>query len=276
MAQLIIEAGRSEGQYWRDLWRYRELFYVLAWRDIKVRYKQTAIGILWALLQPLINSILLTVIFHGVARMSSVGDAPYFLVVFAGQMPWQFFSNSLSGASQSVIGSAGLISKVYFPRLIVPAGAVVTAMADLFISFYLMIGIMAFFHFWPSWHILFLPFFVLLAFAAALGPGLLLTALTVKYRDFKYITPFILQVGQLVSPVGYLSSGFRDKYPEWATLYSLNPMVGVIDGFRWSILGSQAPLDLRSFSFSIAIAFALMFLGIWYFRHTERSFADQV
>jgi lipopolysaccharide transport system permease protein len=273
MAQLIIEAGRSEGQYWRDLWRYRELFYVLAWRDITVRYKQTAIGILWALLQPLINSILLTVIFQRVAKMPTIGNAPYFLVVFAANMPWQFFANSLSGASQSVIGSAGLISKVYFPRLIIPAGAVVTALADLFISFILLAGIMAFFHFWPSWHLLFLPVFVLLGFAAALGPGLLLTALTVKYRDFKYITPFIIQVGYLASPVGYASSAVPEK---WRLFYSLNPMVGVIEGFRWSILGSQAPLDLRSFSFSIAIAFALMFLGIWYFRHTERSFADQV
>jgi lipopolysaccharide transport system permease protein len=278
MAQLIIEAGRSEGQYWRDLWRYRELFYVLAWRDITVRYKQTAIGILWALLQPFIGSILLTVVFQRFAHMPTIGNAPYFLVVFAANMPWQFFANSLSGASQSVIGSAGLISKVYFPRLIVPAGAVVTALADLCISMVLLVGIMAFFHFVPSWHILFLPFFVLLAFAAALGPGLLLTALTVKYRDFRIITPFIIQIGQLASPVGYATPNFPPgKWQETEQLlYSLNPMVGVIDGFRWSILGSQAPLDLRSFSFSIAIAFALMFLGIWYFRHTERSFADQV
>ncbi len=276
MAELIIEAGRSEGQYWRDLWRYRELFYVLAWRDITVRYKQTAIGVLWAFIQPLVNSILFTVIFHSVAGMPSVGGVPYFLVVFVAQMPWQFFSNALSGASQSVLGNASLISKIYFPRLIVPAGAVVTSLADLFVAFYLLIGIMAFYHFWPTWHLFFLPFFVVLGFLAAMGPGLLLTALTVKYRDFRYITPFILQVGWLVSPVGYTSTAFIHKYPEWRTIYSLNPMVGVIDGFRWSILGTQASLDARNLVPSVIMTLVLVFLGIQLFRRTEKSFADVI
>ncbi len=273
---LIIEAGRTESQYWRDLWRYRELFYVLAWRDIAVRYKQTAIGILWALLVPFINSILLTIVFHRVAQMPSVGDAPYFLVVFAATMPWQFFANSLGGSSQSVLGNSSLISKIYFPRLIVPAGAVVTAMADLFISFYLLLGLMAFFHFWPTWHLLFLPFFVLLAFLVAMGPGLFFTALTVKYRDFRYIIPFLLQVGQLASPVGYSSAAFITKYPEWKTLYALNPMVGVIDGFRWSILGSAAPLDPLNLTASVVMSVVFMIVGIWYFRRMERSFADVI
>lgn len=276
MSELIIEAGRTEGQYWRDLWRYRELFYVLAWRDIAVRYKQTAIGILWALLVPFINSILLTVIFHRVAGMPSVGDAPYFLVVFAASMPWQFFASSLGGASQSVLGNSGLISKVYFPRLIVPAGAVVTALADLAIAFYLLIGIMAYFHYWPSWHFLFLPFFVLLGFVVAMGPGLFFTALMVKYRDFRYITPFVLQVGQLVSPVAYSSAAFAARYPELKTLYSLNPMVGVIDGFRWSILGNQAPLDLHNLVSSIVMAVVFMIIGVWYFRRMEKSFSDVI
>jgi len=273
MSELIIEAGRTERQYWRDLWRYRELFYVLAWRDITVRYKQTAIGILWALIQPLLATIILTVTFEYFAKMHSVGTAPYPILVLAAAMPWQFFTASLGGASQSVLGNANLISKIYFPRLIIPSGAVVTALADFLISFVLLFGMMALFHFWPTWRMLLLPFFVFLAFLTALGPGLLLTALTVKYRDFRYILPFIIQIGFLASPIGYASSAVPEKY---RLLYSLNPMVGVIDGFRWSILGGQSHLDLRSFAFSIIITLVLMVLGIWYFRRTERSFADVI
>ena len=273
MAELIIEAGRAESQYWRDVWRYRELFYVLAWRDIAVKYKQTVIGILWALIQPFVNTVILTFIFHRVAGLNSGGTAPYMLYVFVAAMPWQFFTGSLGGASQSVLGNANLISKIYFPRLIIPAGAVVTALADLAISFLLLIGMMAFYHFWPSWRMLLLPIFVLLAFGAALGPGLFLTALTVKYRDFRFIVPFIMQIGYFLSPVAYPSS----KVPApWRELYSLNPMVSVIDGFRWSILGAQYPLDPRTFILSVNMIVFLTLLGVWYFRRTERSFADMV
>jgi len=271
MAELIIEAGRTEGQYWRDLWHYRELFYVLAWRDIAIRYKQTSVGVLWALLVPLINTVLLTVIFKYFAHVKSTGTAPYLLMVFAANMPWQFFSNSITGATQSVVGNSNLISKIYFPRLIVPAGAVVTAMADLAISFFLLAGLMAFFHFWPTWRLLMLPFFVLLAFGAALGPGLLFTALSVKFRDFRFIFPFMMQVGAYLTPVGYPTTAVPEQ---WRMLYALNPMVGVIDGFRWAILGGEAALDPRTLLCSTATMVAFMFLGIWYFRHTERSFAD--
>jgi lipopolysaccharide transport system permease protein len=271
MAELIIEAGRTEGQYWRDLWHYRELFYVLAWRDVMVRYKQTAVGVLWALLNPLLSTIILTIIFEYIAKMGSVGTAPYPILVLAGSMPWYFFSNSLSGSSQSVLSNSNLISKIYFPRLIIPAGAVVTALVDLMISFVLLAGMMAFFHFWPTWRVIFLPVFVVLGFIAAMGPGLLFTALTVKYRDFRYITPFVVQVGYLVSPVGYAISRVPEK---WRALYSLNPMVGVIDGFRWSILGGQERFAWTSFAVSSAMSVLLMFTGIWYFRKVERSFAD--
>jgi lipopolysaccharide transport system permease protein len=273
MAELIIEAGRTEGQYWRDLWRYRELFYVLAWRDITVRYKQTAIGIMWALLQPLLTTIILTIIFEYFAGMKSQGSAPYAILVMAGAMPWYFFTASLGGSTQSVIGNANLISKIYFPRLIVPAGAVVTALADLLISFLVLLAMMVWYRFWPTWHFLALPVFVLLGFVAAMGPGLLFTALTVKYRDFRYIIPFVMQIGAYISPVGYASSRVPEK---WRLLYSLNPMVGVIDGFRWSILGKNAPLDLRTFVFSVIVAIGVMIWGIWYFRHTEKSFADVI
>jgi len=286
MAELIIEAGRSEGQYWRDLWRYRELFYVLAWRDIAVRYKQTAVGVAWALIQPLINTVLLVFIFQYIAQMKSTGDVPYPLLVFAASMPWQFFSAALGGTSQSVLSSAGLISKVYFPRLIVPSSAVVTALADLGVAFILLAGMMVWFHFLPNWHIVFLPLFIALAFCAALGPGLLLTALTVKYRDFRFITPFIIQVGTLASPVGYSSVVPAERLPKLTAhlhlpvdpmaIYSLNPMVSVIEGFRWCLLGHPLALSTPNFVLSAAMTFFLLFLGVWYFRKTEKSFADVI
>jgi len=273
MSQLIIEAGRTEGQYWRDLWRYRELFYVLAWRDITIRYKQTVIGVFWALLQPFLTSIVFTVVFSIIAGMSSIPGGPYFLLVFAANMPWQFFASSLTGASQSVVGNAQLISKVYFPRLIIPAGAVVTALADLVISFFLLLGIMAWYHFWPTWRMFLLPVWVLIAFATALGPGLLVTALNVRYRDFRFVIPFIVQIGYFVSPVPYLSSKVPEK---WRLLYSLNPMVGVIDGFRWSILGGKTAIYMPGLFLSLGVTTLLMWVGIRYFRYLERSFADTI
>jgi lipopolysaccharide transport system permease protein len=273
MSELIIEAGRTEGQYWRDVWGYRELFYVLAWRDIAVRYKQTSIGILWALIQPFLNSVVMTFIFEYVAKVQPVGKVPYLLMVFVATMPWQFFSTSLSGATQSVLSNAGLISKIYFPRLIIPAGAVVTALADLGVAFILLLGIMAYYWYWPTWRMLFLPLFVLLGFGAALGPGLFLTALTVKYRDFRIIVPFVVQLGYFLTPVAYPTSRVPEK---WLALYSLNPMVAVIDGFRWSILGGDFALRPATFVLSLSMTIFFMLLGVWYFRKTERSFADVI
>jgi lipopolysaccharide transport system permease protein len=277
MAQLIIRAGRTEGQYWRDLWHFRELFYVLAWRDITVRYKQTVIGVFWAFLQPFVNSVVMTLVFSKLAGLSTVPGVPYFLLVFAAQLPWQFFSASLSGSSQSLVNNAQLISKVYFPRLIIPASAVMTALVDLLISFWLLAGIMAWYHFWPTWRLLLLPVLVLISFASALGPGLLITALNVQYRDFRYVIPFIMQIGFFLSPVGYLTSMVAEKWSEkWLLLYSLNPMVGVIDGFRWAILGGKTEVYLPGFFISFGVMIFLMWLGIWYFRRMERSFADVI
>jgi len=272
MSRLVIESGRSHREYWRDLWRYRELFYVLAWRDVSVRYKQTVIGIVWALLQPFLTMVIFTVVFGRLAKMPSAG-VPYPLLVLAGSLPWQFISASLSGASQSLVGNANLISKVYFPRLIIPASAVVTALIDLFISFILLIVVMAWYQVCPTWRMVFLPIFVLLAFLAALGPGLLITALNVKYRDFRYIIPFMVQLGFFISPVGYLSSAVDEK---WRLLYSLNPVVGVIDGFRWAILGGDNQIDGRDFMLSLGVIALLLWFGIAYFRKTERSFADVI
>lgn len=272
MTYLVIEAGRTERAYLHDLWRYRELFYVLAWRDIAVRYKQTAIGFVWALLQPLLTMAVLTVVFSKLARMSS-GSTPYPLLVMAGAVPWQFFANSLTNSSQSLIGNSNLISKIYFPRLIVPTSAVVTAGADFLIAFGLLVPMMAWYHVVPTGRIVLLPFAIILAFVAALGPGLLVTALNVKYRDFRYIIPFVVQFGTYLSPVGFTSAVVPER---WRWLYSLNPMVGVIDGFRWCLLGGTNRLDVTGIAISTAAAGTLLYVGLRHFRRTERSFADVI
>jgi lipopolysaccharide transport system permease protein len=270
---LIIEPGMAERHYWRELWRYRELFFVLAWRDISVRYKQTIIGLLWALVQPLTTMVIFTIVFGKLANLPSEADVPYSLMVFSGLLPWQLFATSLSGASASLLGNANLISKVYFPRLIVPCAAIVVSFVDFIISFLILLGLMIWYRFLPGWQILTLPLFVVMAFLASLGPGLLITALNVKYRDFRYVIPFIVQIGLYVSPVGFSSAVIPD---EWRLLYSLNPVVGVIEGFRWAILRGESPLYLPGFFLSwIVIAFFL-WLGIHQFRHLEKTFADLI
>ncbi|MDY6937101.1 MAG: ABC transporter permease [Cyanobacteriota bacterium] len=270
--KLIIEAGRIESQYWKDLWRYRELFYFLAWRDILVRYKQTLIGIAWALLRPFLTMVVLTVVFGNLAKLPS-DDAPYPILVFSAMLPWQFFANSLSGCSNSLITNTNLISKVYFPRLIIPASAVVVSFVDFLISGMILLGLMAWYNFVPSWQIVTLPLFIAIAFAAAMGAGLWLASLNVKYRDFRYIVPFIVQFGLYISPVGFSSDIVPEK---WRFMYSLNPMVGAIDGFRWAIIGGESQLYLPGFVLSLGIVFLLSVGGIWYFRKVERTFADVI
>lgn len=269
----VLAPGRAEKNYWRDLWHYRELFFILAWRDISVRYKQTVIGVAWALIRPFLTMIVFTVIFGRIAQLPSEGDAPYALLVFAAMLPWTLFSTALSEASNSLIGNANLISKVYFPRLIIPTASVVTAFVDFLISFTLLVVLMIYYQFAPNWHILLLPVFMLLALLASLGPGLWMTALNVKYRDFRYIIPFVVQFGLYVSPVGFSSNVVPEK---WRLLYSLNPMVGVIDGFRWCILGGQSPLNLQTFATSMGVTALFLWFGIRQFRKMERSFADLI
>jgi len=270
---LVLEPGRAEHHYWRDLWRYRELFYVLAWRDVAVRYKQTIIGLAWALIRPFLTMVIFTILFGKVAKLPTEGTAPYALMVYAGLLPWQFFATSLADASNSLISNANLISKVYFPRLIVPTAAVVVAFVDFLISFLILIGLMIAYRYLPGWPILTLPFFVLMAFLASLGPGLWITALNVKYRDFRYVIPFIIQFGLYVSPVGFSSTVVPD---DWRLLYSLNPMVGVIDGFRWAILGGESPLYREGFWLSWGVILIFLWLGIRQFRNMEKSFADLI
>jgi lipopolysaccharide transport system permease protein len=270
--ELIIEAGRTEKQYWQDLWRYRELFYFLAWRDILVRYKQTAIGIVWALIRPFLTMVVFTVVFGQLAKLPSEG-APYPILVFSAMLPWQFFSNSLSECSNSLIGNANLLSKVYFPRLVVPTSAVVVSFVDFMISGIILLGLMAWYNFVPTWRILTLPLFIGVAFAASMGAGLWLASLNVQYRDFRFIVPFVVQFGLYISPVGFSSTIVPEK---WRFLYSLNPMVGVIDGFRWAILGGNSQLYLPGFILSMALVVLLLVSGIWYFRKMERTFADVI
>jgi lipopolysaccharide transport system permease protein len=270
---IIIEPGRQERNYWRDLWRYRELFYVLAWRDLAVRYKQTVIGVAWAVIRPFLTMVVFTVIFGRLANLPSDGSAPYPLMVFAGMLPWTFFATGLSEASNSLIANANLITKVYFPRLIMPTATVVVAFADFLVTFVILAAMMAWYHLAPGWQMIFLPAFVMLAFAASIGPALWVTSLNVKYRDFRYVIPFLVQLGLYISPVGFSSAIVP---PEWRLLYSLNPMVGVIDGFRWCLLGGEAQLYLPGLAASLAAAAFFLWFGIRRFRKTEASFADLI
>lgn len=270
---LIIEPGRTEKNYWRDLWRYRELFYFLAWRDILVRYKQTVIGIAWALIRPFLTMVVFTIVFSRIAKLPAPSSVPYSLLVMAAMLPWQFFSTALSESSNSLIGNANLISKVYFPRLVVPAGAVITSFVDFLITLVIMAALMLWYGFLPDWHILAFPLFSILAFFCAFGAGLWLCALNVEYRDFRYIVPFIVQFGLYISPVGFSSNIVPEK---WHLLYSLNPMVGVIDGFRWSLLRGQVPFQFSAFLISVSMTLLLCVTGVWYFRKMERTFADVI
>ena len=273
MNELVIEPGRAEKNYWRDLWRYRELFYFLAWRDILVRYKQTVIGIAWAVIRPFATMVVFTVVFSRIAKLPAPGAVPYALLVMAAMLPWQFFSTALSESSNSLISNANLISKIYFPRLIVPAGSVITSFVDFLITLGLMALLMLWYRFMPDWHLFLLPAFVILAFGCSFGIGLWLCALNVEYRDFRYIVPFIVQFGLYISPVGFSSTIVPEK---WRLLYSLNPMVGVIDGFRWCLLRGESPFQLSPFLISAFITVALVASGIWYFRRMEKTFADVI
>lgn len=269
--EIIIEKGRIEKNYWSDLWRFRDLFYILSWRDISVRYKQTVIGILWALIQPLLTMGVFTIVFGKIANLPSDGNAPYAILVYVGMLPWQFFASSITATSNSLIGNTQLITKVYFPRLIIPASSMITSFVDFLISFVILIFLMFYYSFFPSWEIIFVFGFLLLAFLTALGAGLFITSLNVKYRDFRYIVPFIVQLGLYISPVGFSSSVIPEQY---RFLYSLNPMVGVIDGFRWSILGGNSNIYIPGFLLSIFVAVIFLIMGFIKFRKMEKSFAD--
>ena len=269
---LVIEAGRVGRHYWKDLWRYRELFYFLAWRDILVRYKQTIIGIAWAWLRPFITMVVFTLIFGHLAKLPS-GGTPYPILVFAGLLPWQFFANAFSEAGNSLVANANIVAKVYFPRIIIPTSSVVVSLVDFLISATILGLLMVWYGYAPTWRLLFLPALVVMAFLAALGAGLWVAALNVKYRDFRYLIPFVVQLGLYISPVGFSSNVVPER---WRLLYSLNPIVAIIDGFRWAIIGNSAHLYSPAFILSLTITALLVVTGIHYFRETERTFADVI
>jgi lipopolysaccharide transport system permease protein len=270
--ELLIKPGMGALHYWKDIWRYRELFFFLAWRDILVRYKQTTIGIAWSVIRPLATMLVFTVVFGTLAKLPSNG-VPYPIMVFSAMLPWQFFANSLSESSNSLIDNANLLTKVYFPRLIVPAGSVIVGLVDFFISLVILFGIMAWYRFVPDIRMLLLPLFLMLAFLASFGTGLWLSALNVKYRDFRYVVPFLVQFGLYISPVGFSSSIVPEK---WRMFYFLNPMVGVIDGFRWAILGDAFPVYWPGLALSASLTLLMFIGGLLYFRNMERSFADVI
>jgi lipopolysaccharide transport system permease protein len=270
--ELLIEAGHTERNYWRDLFRYRELFYFLAWRDVLVRYKQTVIGVLWAVLRPFLTMVIFVFVFSRIAKLPSEG-MPYPVMVFAAMLPWQLFSTSLSEGSNSLISNSNLISKIYFPRLIVPVSAVIVSFVDFAISLGLLVLLMLWYHVWPGWPFLALPIFTALALLASAGAGLWLAALNVKYRDFRYVVPFLVQFGLYVSPVGFSSAIVPEK---WRLLYSFNPMVGVIDGFRWAVNGGRSTIYFPGLMASVGVMFLLLITGVWYFRKVEKTFADVI
>jgi lipopolysaccharide transport system permease protein len=268
---LVIEPGRLDSNYWRDVWRYRDLLGFLTLRDIKVRYKQTVLGVGWALIQPIVTTGIFTFVFGKLAGMSS-GGVPYPLLVLAGLLPWQLFSTSLTGSSASLTSNAHLISKVYFPRLIIPISSLGVALVDFLVVLALYVGASLWFGRPPSWHWVLLPLFVAAALALAFGAGLWFTALTVKYRDFRYIVPFLLQVGVFLSPIGFSTS----VVPSWRLLLDLNPVTGVIDAFRWCLLSDGQPFDAHGIECSVEMSMLLLLSGLWYFRRMERTFADAI
>ena len=268
---LVIEPGMTARNYWHDLWRYRELTWFLAWRDIAVRYKQTAIGVAWALIRPALTML----VFVGFRRLVGLPAAavPDPVFVFAAVLPWQFFSGALSDSAGSLIGNANLISKIYFPRLVIPIAAVVTALVDLAVTLALLALLMLWYGVAPGWQIVALPVFVLMALGLSLGLGVLLAALNVEYRDFRYVIPFIVQLGLFVSPIAFASADVPER---WRTLYALNPMVGIIDGFRWSLLGGRVALAPETVLISAIVTVLMIVLGVWYFRRMEHGFADVI
>lgn len=270
---IVVVPNRTARNYWSDLWRYRELFVILAWRDISVRYKQTVIGVSWAIIRPLLTVLVLSTVFGGLAGLPSDGAIPYSIMVFAGTLPWFLFSNILSDGSNSLVSNSQLIGKIYFPRIIVPVSNSIVPLVDFLISFFMFCILLFWFHLIPDWRIFFLPFFIILAVFSGLGPALFFSSLNIRYRDFRIIIPFLMQLGLYATPVGFSSDIVPEK---WRLLYSLNPAVGVIDGFRWSLLAGQSNINISGLILSVCVCFFFLIVGFVTFRTMERTFADVI
>jgi len=269
---LVIEAGRTERHYWRDLWTYRELFYFLAWREILVRYKQTVVGIAWVVIRPLLTMAVFTLVFGRFAKLPAEG-MPYPLLVLSGLLPWQLFSTAVTEGSMSLVSNANMVSKIYFPRIIVPASSIAVSAVDFFFSALILVGAMVLYGVSPGWKVLFLPVFLLMTCMFALGMTILFSALNVRYRDFRYVVGFVIQFGLFVSPVAFSISIVPKA---WQTIYALNPMVGIIEGFRWCLAESSGRLHISFIFLSLLVSFVLLAVGLRYFRATERTFADVI
>ena len=268
---LITPEGSTEHPL-QEIWAFRDLFYFLAWRDVLARYKQTVIGTSWSVLRPVLTMIIVTIVFHHIAKLPS-GNVPYPVLVFAGILPWQFFSKTVAEGSNALVNNAALISKVYFPRIIIPTTAMFVGLLDFFISFVILLALMAAFGVFPDIRILTAPLLLLLTIAGALGVSFFVSALNVKYRDFRHAVPFALQLGLFISPVGYDSHLIAEK---WRILFYLNPMAGIIDGFRWALLGGESTFHWHGFLLSAMVSMFLFFFGIHYFLKAERGFADVI
>lgn len=266
----VIQKGIPVGAYWGDLWRHRELLFFLVWRDILIRYKQTVIGFSWVLIRPVLTMVILSLVFGRIAKLPS-GDMPYSVLVFSGLLPWFYFSNALSECSNSLITNGNLLSKVYFPRLVVPASTIFVGAVDFLISLAVLLALMLFFGIGFTWQLLFLPLLGIWVGLLAFGFGLWFAALTVRFRDFRHIVPFMLQLGIYASPVGYSASLIPEKI---VPLYFLNPIAGVIDAFRWSIMGTQP--NIYGLVTASSITLALLISGLMFFRCEESRFADDI
>lgn len=271
ISEIVISANSRQGiSYWRELWRSRELLFFLTWRDIIVRYKQAALGIAWSVLKPLLTTLVFTLVFGKIAQLSS-GDIPYLLLVLSGMTPWFYFANTVNDSGNSLVSNSTLISKVYFPRLVVPICGALVNLLDFLIAI-VMLGLMlVWYGVGLGWHILAMPFVLLTLAMLSIGTGLWVAALNAKYRDVSFIMPFIISFGLYISPIGFSSATIPEK---WRALYSLNPMVGVIDGFRYAIFGNRYPFEYWTLAFSFLIAFLLVVTGIAYFRSVEREIVD--
>lgn len=269
---VVLESGNTEKQYWKDLWDFRELFFFLAWRDFIVRYKQTVLGVVWSFARPIFTMVVMTVVFGNLAKLPSDG-APYAVLVFAALLPWQFFTTSLTTSTNSVISSKALISKVYFPRLLLPPSSIMVNLVDFLIAFIIMICLLVWYGIMPGLRILTIPLFLCIAIMASLGAGLWMSALNVRFRDIQNIVPIIIQLGTYISPVAYSASVIPEKY---RLIYSLNPMVGAIDGFRWAIIGGDFQIYMPGLALSILLTSLVFISGVWYFRKTEQIFADVI
>lgn len=274
MKEIVIEAGRAEKHYWRDLWRNRELLTILAQRDIAVRYKQTVLGFSWSLIRPLMTMLVMVLVFSNIAKLPADPGIPYPLMVLAGITIWTFFSNAFTQISSSITLNANLVTKVYFPRLIMPLSSAVVSLVDFLITLVLFIVLAIWYRFLPGWQIVFMPAFVALAVLAAFAFGLFFAAVNVRFRDIAQLIPFLVQVGFYVCPIAYSSRLASDKW--FYSIYNINPLVGIIDGFRWSLLGGKSFFNPLSLVYSVGIVAICLTLSLYFFRQRESTFVDDI